>query len=170
MGNEPEPPIKGELAPTRVDRPRDQDRSREDLAPTRPSNPQPAGEQVPAAGTGRYRTGREIARGGMGRVVEATDRVLGREVAIKEALTTDVDTLRRFARETWITARLEHPAIVPVYDAGTNADGSPYYVMRKVSGKPLGELVEAAVALGDRLALIPHIVAVAQAVAHAENR
>ena len=62
--------------------------------------------------------GREIARGGMGRVVEATDTVLGRTVALKEALSHDPEALRRFERETRITARLEHPSIVPVHDAG----------------------------------------------------
>jgi serine/threonine protein kinase len=54
----------------------------------------------------RYQLGTEIARGGMGRVVEATDTLLGRAVAIKEALATEPEALRRFARETRITARL----------------------------------------------------------------
>ncbi|HET9627741.1 MAG TPA: hypothetical protein VFP84_40565 [Kofleriaceae bacterium] len=66
----------------------------------------------------RYQLGGEIARGGMGRVVDATDTTLGRVVAFKEALTTDGDSLRRFDRETMITAKLEHPSIVPVHDAG----------------------------------------------------
>jgi WD40 repeat protein len=118
----------------------------------------------------RYRFGVEIARGGMGRVVEATDTLLGRTVAVKEALATDPDALRRFARETRITARLEHPSIVPVHDAGRSPDGSPYYVMRKVSGRPLEDLVRAADSLAQRLALLPHLVAAAQAVAHAHQR
>jgi serine/threonine protein kinase len=84
---------------------------------------------------GRYQGRDEIARGGMGRVVEAEDTVLGRVVAVKEALSLDPMSLRRFKRETRITARLEHPSIVPVYDAGTTPDGSPYYVMRKVSAR-----------------------------------
>ncbi len=121
-------------------------------------------------GGGRYVVRAEIARGGMGRVVAATDVVLGRTVAVKEALTLDPDTVRRFARETEITARLEHPAIVPVYDAGFDADGQPYYVMRKVSGQPLERLVEATRSLSERLALLPHVVAAAQAMAHAHRR
>ena len=121
-------------------------------------------------GAGRYRDREEIARGGMGRVVEAMDTLLGRRVALKEALSTDTDALRRFAREIRITARLEHPSIVPVYDAGEAADGSPYYVMRKVSGQPLEELVAAAETLPQRLALLPHLVAAANAVAHAHGR
>ena len=118
----------------------------------------------------RYTSGSEIARGGMGRVVEATDTLLGRTVALKEALTTDPEALRRFARETKITARLEHPSIVPLYDAGVSSDGSPYYVMRKVSGRPLEQLVVAAHSLSERLRLLPHVVAAAQALAHAHQR
>jgi Protein kinase domain len=118
----------------------------------------------------RYQLGTEIARGGMGRVVEATDTLLGRAVAIKEALATEPEALRRFARETRITARLEHPSIVPVHDAGATANGSPYYVMRKVSGRPLERLVSIADTLDKRLALLPHVVAAAQAVAHAHSR
>src|SRR5260221_8939439 len=54
----------------------------------------------------RYTYGLEIARGGMGRVVEANDTLLGRTVAVKEALSLDPEAIRRFDRETRITARL----------------------------------------------------------------
>jgi hypothetical protein len=118
----------------------------------------------------RYTLGNEIARGGMGRVVEATDNRLGRVVALKEALTADDELRRRFERETRITARLEHPSIVPVHDAGTMADGSPFYVMRKVSGQPLEHLVREAKTLPKRLALLPNLLAAANAVAHAHSR
>src|SRR6185436_9549943 len=100
----------------------------------------------------------------------ATDTMLGRVVAFKEALSTDVDTLRRFQREVRITARLEHPSIVPVHDAGESSSGAPFYVMRKVSGMPLERLVATAETLGERLALLPHIVDSAQAIAHAHER
>jgi len=147
----------------------------------------PAGEMVPAMATMRgdeapvtsappamphvrYELGEEIARGGMGRVVEATDTTLGRVVALKEALSLDADTLKRFARETRITARLEHPAIVPVHDAGIGANGAPYYVMRKIGGKPLEKFVATGETLESRLALVPHMVAAANAIAHAHER
>ncbi len=130
-----------------------------------PSN-EPATAPAPSQ---RYVGGQEIARGGMGRVIEATDTVLARTVAVKEALTSDPDTLRRFARETRITARLEHPSIVPVYDAGTDP-AAPFYVMRRVSGRPLSGLIMAAESLDERLALIPHLLACAQAIAHAHKR
>lgn len=124
----------------------------------------------PSMPPARYQLGPEIARGGMGRVVEATDTTLGRIVALKEALSLDSDTLRRFQREIRITARLEHPSIVPVHDGGIGPNGAPYYVMRKISGRPLEKLVLTGEDLGARLALVPHIVAAAQAIAHAHER
>ena len=138
-------------------------------APTRPASraAEPRSREAPSE---RYQLETEIARGGMGRVVEAFDRELDRQVAIKEALTADSDTLLRFAREIWITARLEHPAIVPLYDAGKRADGTPFYVMRKIGGRPLVELVEEAVTVEARLALVPHVLAAARAIAHAHQR
>ena len=137
-----------------------------------PPAEQPSGDAdvVAIADVGRYLLGEEIARGGMGRVVEATDRVLGRHVALKEVLSDDAEARRRFAREIRITARLEHPSIVPVHDAGTMPDGTPFYVMRKVSGQPLEDLVGAASTVEQRLALLPHVVAAAQALAHAHAR
>jgi len=139
-----------------------------DEAKTVEDRPGPARE--PAATGPRYAVGAEIARGGMGRVVEAVDTVLGRTVAVKEALAGGGEASRRFRREIAITARLEHPSIVPVHDAGTLPDGSPFYVMRKVSGRPLTELIGAAATLEQRLALLPHVVAAAQAIAHAHKR
>jgi hypothetical protein len=146
-----------------------------DIAPTvdeRPGSKPRAPEEplAPPFGHARYEAGEEIARGGMGRVVEATDTLLGRTVALKEALGANDEALRRFRREIYITARLEHPSIVPVHDAGTRPDGSPFYVMRKVSGRPLTELIGAATTLEARLALLPHVVAAAQAIAHAHRR
>ena len=129
----------------------------------------PKRDPSPATPSQRYVGVEEIARGGMGRVIEATDTLLARTVAVKEALTNDPETLKRFARETRITARLEHPSIVPVYDAGTDPE-NPFYVMRRVSGRPLSGLISAASSLDERLALIPHLLACAQAIAHAHKR
>jgi len=134
----------------------------------------------PSHPAGRYVPGAEIARGGMGRVVVGTDTRLGREVAIKEALPQGGD-LDRFEREVRITARLEHPSIVPLYDAGVAPSGRPFYVMRKVSGQPLERLVAERTppdavrprdraALDHRLALLPHVLAAAHALGHAHRR
>src|SRR5688572_7397029 len=56
-----------------------------------------------------YVMGRELAKGGMGRITAARDRRLGRPVAIKELLAPSPDLARRFEREARITARLQHP-------------------------------------------------------------
>ena len=109
--------------------------------------------------------GAEIAHGGMGRITRARDRRLGREVAIKEVLAPHLRA--RFEREAMITARLQHPAIVPIYEAGTWPDGSAFYTMRLVPGRTLADAIAAASTLEDRLALLPHVVAVTEALAYA---
>jgi hypothetical protein len=144
-------------------------------APSMPTMmPSAAGTAAAVAGPPpempRYELGPEIARGGMGRVVEATDTTLGRVVALKEGFARDADSLARFAREMKITARLEHPSIVPLYDAGTGPNGQPFYVMRKIGGRPLEKFVATGEQLEARLALVPHMVAAANAIAHAHER
>jgi hypothetical protein len=119
----------------------------------------------------RYRLGAELGRGGMGRVVEAFDVHLGRTVALKEVSAKGSEgVIRRFKREIEITARLEHASIVPLYDSGTMADGRPFYVMRKVTGRPLDELISRARGMGERLTLLPHLLAAMDAIAHAHRR
>jgi hypothetical protein len=118
----------------------------------------------------RYQLGAELGRGGMGRVVEAYDTHLGRTVALKEVLPKGGNIDRRFQREVRITARLEHASIVPLYDSGLFADGRPFYVMRRVSGRPLDELIRRAHSLEKRLALLPNVLSAIEAVAHAHRR
>src|SRR5215813_8629380 len=65
-----------------------------------------------------YQIDGEHARGGLGRILLARDHRLGRVVAIKELVANDAEHHRRFVREARLTARLQHPAIVPVYEAG----------------------------------------------------
>jgi hypothetical protein len=144
-----------------------------DSAPTldeRTGNPRAERAENGSGDAERYKRGTEIARGGMGRVVEADDAVLGRTVAVKESLAVDGETAARFEREVMITARLEHPSIVPVYDAGRDAAGVPFYVMRKVSGQPLDKLIVDAKGLDGRLTLLPHFLAVLDALGHAHRR
>jgi hypothetical protein len=117
----------------------------------------------------RFEARGELGRGGMGRVDEAYDRGLDRPVAIKHMLSAEGVDLARFEREARITARLEHPAIVPIHDAGRTADGMPYYVMRRVDGRPLSELV-ASRSLAERLALVPNVLAACDAAAYAHAR
>ncbi len=123
---------------------------------------------LPTASVTRYAIEREIGRGGLGRVMRARDRVLDRTVAVKEILEGDEDSHRRFVREALITARLQHPAIVPLYEAGRWKDGTPFYAMRLIRGRPLSELLEGA-ALERRLALLPAVQSASDAVAYAHS-
>jgi hypothetical protein len=118
----------------------------------------------------RFEEGAELGRGGMGRVYEARDVALDRGVAIKQALSDDAAILARFEREVRITARLQHPSIVPVLDAGRDEDGHPYYVMRKIEGQPLAARVSEARTAAARLALVPNVLAAVDAVAYAHAR
>jgi len=92
---------------------------------------------LPAVTADRYRVTGEVGRGGIGRVMHARDRVLDRPVALKELFSASDGMRKRFIREALITARLQHPSIVPVYDAGRLGDRSPFYAMKLVAGRPL---------------------------------
>jgi serine/threonine protein kinase len=85
-------------------------------------------------------------QGGMGEIWLAIDQDFNRHVAIKEIIPSaaqDEDFRRRFFREAEITAKLEHPGILPVYGKGTHADGRPFYAMRWVAGAGAQTLQEA---------------------------
>ncbi|MDB4963618.1 MAG: Fis family transcriptional regulator [Myxococcales bacterium] len=113
--------------------------------------------------------GPEIARGGMGRILGARDRRLGRPVAIKELLTATGELRTRFEREARITAKLQHPAIVSVLEAGTWPTGEPFYVMKLVSGDSLAKVIADRPTFEARLALLPTVIAVADALAYAHS-
>jgi len=93
----------------------------------------------------RYRIEREIARGGMGVVYEADDVELQRRVAIKVLASelASVPAVARMRAEARTMARLEHPGIVPLYDAGLLPDGRRWYAMKLVRGRRLDELIAA---------------------------
>lgn len=91
-----------------------------------------------------YDVREEIARGGMGVVLDALDVRLGREVALKVALPRMLETLdgvTRFLREARILARLDHPNIAPIHELGITADGRPFYSMKRIRGRNLQEII-----------------------------
>jgi hypothetical protein len=96
---------------------------------------------------GRYALIAPLGSGGMGTVWRAEDRVLGREVAVKEVVfphglsDEDREVLReRTRREARAAARLDHPSAVTVYDV-VEQDGSPFLVMELVEARTLAEVV-----------------------------
>ena len=117
-----------------------------------------------------YDRGREVARGGLGRIIECFDRRLGRRVALKELISQDPKSEARFIREACITARLEHPSIVPIHEAGRRPGGERFYVMKLVEGMTLSEALMRASDREERLGLLPHLIDVADAVAYAHSQ
>jgi serine/threonine protein kinase len=120
------------------------------------------------AGT-RYQLGAEIGRGGMGTVYRARDTVLGRQVALKvlHAADREPGAGERILEEARIIARLEHPGIVPVHDAGVLGDGRVYYAMKLVEGLRLDEFARSTTVLAARLRVFQKV---CEAVAFAHSR
>jgi serine/threonine protein kinase len=98
----------------------------------------------------RYELESEIGRGGMGVVYAARDRQLDRRVALKVLDFAIVG-------EAQLIARLEHPAVVPVYETGTLADGRLFYAMKLVSGARLDHRLAEQLTLTERLRVIRRV-------------
>jgi serine/threonine protein kinase len=95
---------------------------------------------------------RTIGEGGMGIVRLATQRSLGRKVAVKTLkpnMRNEAATLR-LLREAWVTGTLEHPNIVPVYDLGLDEEGSPIIVLKRIEGAEWGEVMRDANVVRER--------------------
>jgi serine/threonine protein kinase/tetratricopeptide (TPR) repeat protein len=93
----------------------------------------------PGDNIGRYRVLGPLGAGGMGVVYAAFDETLGRRVAVKllpVEFTADQDRRHRFEREARVTGQLNHPHIVPIYDAVLDGD-RPFLVSELVDGAPL---------------------------------
>ena len=87
-----------------------------------------------------------LGKGGMGTIYDAYDRNIRRKVAIKSINEemSDQDINRRyFTKEAQITGQLEHPNIIPVYEMGVNPQGRLYYVMKRVEGTTLADVLDA---------------------------
>jgi eukaryotic-like serine/threonine-protein kinase len=127
------------------------------------------GHEFPTVDPEAYVLGDEFARGGLGRILEAKDKRLERTVALKELIGREPRSEARFIREALITARLEHPSIVPIHEAGRWPDGKRFYAMKLVEGRTLSEALEHAITKEERLGLLPHVIDVADAVAYAHS-
>ncbi|NTU64772.1 MAG: serine/threonine protein kinase, partial [Chloroflexi bacterium] len=88
----------------------------------------------------RYRLDAELGHGGMGTVYRAHDTLLDRPVALKVLNTTGLGTegRARLLREARAAAKLNHPNIMAIYDAG-EADGTSFIVMELLTGRTLRE-------------------------------
>lgn len=125
-------------------------------------------EEAPAES--RYVIGEAIGQGGMGTVYRAEDLALGRPVAMKVLRDGVAEAIQaeRILREARTIARLEHPGIVPVHDAGRLPDGRVFYTMKLVNGRRLDGYAQADISLQERLRLFERICE-ATAFAHARG-
>jgi serine/threonine protein kinase len=105
-----------------------------------------------------YEFRHEIARGGMGSILEVADCRLGRTVAVKIMLSkvkTDGAQKQRFINEAVVLATLEHPNIVPIHDLGRDSEGQLYYTMKLVQGHTLQARKQNVVARGKQDSVLP---------------
>ncbi|TBH17621.1 serine/threonine-protein kinase [Thermus thermamylovorans] len=122
--------------------PRRRPRRRPPPADGRPGRPQ-AREEAEAL-SGRYEILEKVGLGGMATVYKAKDRKTGRLVALKvpqERFVGDPRFVRRFHREAEVLSRMDHPAIVKVYDHG-QVEGVHYIAMEFLDGEGLDKLIE----------------------------
>jgi tRNA A-37 threonylcarbamoyl transferase component Bud32 len=99
-----------------------------------------------SADAGRFSIKRKLAAGGMGAVLEISDRDFGRNTAmkvIKPEARNHPDALVRFLAEARVTAQLEHPNIVPIHDLGAMGDGTLFFTMKFIRGRSFGQVVKA---------------------------
>jgi len=106
----------------------------------------------------RYRITGTLGQGGMGVVYEAVHALLGRKAALKTLLAElsgNQEFKERFIRESQVVAAIDHPNIIPIYDAG-DAGGTAYIAMRYVPGVDLAGLIQRQGALppGEALSIL----------------
>src|SRR5437868_1243377 len=131
------------------------------------SHPVQHADTLPALVLERYRLVRRLGSGGFGTVWLAHDERLDRPVAVKRVPTADAEQAERARREALVAARLSHPGIVALYEAGAD-DSACYLVSELVRGETLGVL-EADGALSDR-DVVEIGLALCDALAHAHAR
>ncbi len=118
------------------------------------------------ASAARYIDGGMLGRGGMGEIRVVFDTRLDRAVAIKTPLLAHPGMWRQFVDEARVTAKLGHPGIVTVLDAGVLPDGRPFYTMPIIEGQSLAQAI-ADEPHPTRLRLVRHFLDACNAVAYA---
>ena len=114
----------------------------EDVSKTIVYDPQ---DFQPSTAESKFTIEGDLGKGGMGTIYDAFDRNVRRKVAIKSINSeiSDNEISRKyFTKEAQITGQLEHPNIIPVYEMGVNPQGRLYYVMKRVQGMTLADVLD----------------------------
>lgn len=115
---------------------------RESVAPTGTlSERSLMAEPPPSVPSRRYSGTAILGSGGMGRIDVTTDRVIGRDIAMKSLTSRAVWARERFLREARVQGQLEHPVVVPVYDMGVSEAGEVFFTMKRIVGKTLDDVL-----------------------------
>ena len=113
-----------------------------DLASHDTETPQPILDDI-IANEERYEQGVLINQGGMKKILKITDSLTGRPVAMAQLHDPEnSQKVERFLREARLTAALEHPNIIPVYDIGVTEEGNPFFTMKLVGGRSLSKILK----------------------------
>ena len=129
----------------------------------------PSGAGEPVVIAGRYRLVNLLGRGGTAEVWRAEDGALGRSVALKLVTVPTDDSAARAGEEARLLAKLSHPGLVPVYDAGTDERDRPWVVMELVEGETLSDTIRRGAVPSARAAEIGRSIAEALSYVHAQG-
>jgi predicted Ser/Thr protein kinase len=141
-----------------------------EVPPLAPPSPEPRAAELATVPSSYYQIEGEVGRGGVGVVLRAHDRRLSRRVALKQLQHIEPRSRQRFEREMRITAKLQHPGIVPIHEAGVLESGAPFYAMKLIEGRSLKELIAGAATMEARLEFLPTVIAVVETIAYAHSQ
>ena len=136
---------------------------------TDPTQAMPSGGGAPVVVASRYRLVSLLGRGGTAEVWRAEDEALARDVALKLVTVPTDESAARAGEEARLLARLNHPGLVPVYDAGTDGRGRPWVVMELVEGETLADTLKRGPLPSQRAAAVGRSIAEALAYVHGQG-
>lgn len=136
---------------------------------TDPTQAMPSGGGVPVVVASRYRLLSLLGRGGTAEVWRAEDEALARDVALKLVTVPTDESAARAGEEARLLARLSHPGLVPVYDAGSDDRGRPWVVMELVEGETLADTLKRGPLTSERAAAVGRSIAEALAYVHGQG-
>jgi len=136
---------------------------------TDPTQAMPSGGSAPVVVASRYRLQSLLGRGGTAEVWRAEDEALARDVALKLVTVPTDDSAARAGEEARLLARLNHPGLVPVYDAGSDDRGRPWVVMELVEGETLSDTLKRGPLPSERAAAVGRSIAEALAYVHGQG-